>query len=104
MATSLLASSKLVSLAWQPSPHYNIALLHLTPHLVAEGSVLDGADPVVGQVQVVQSLVELEAVTDGGDPGVVDDEAGDVGVEGDGDHLELTGGQTFHLQSEQQQN
>ena len=84
MATSLLASSKLVSLAWQPSPHYNIDLLHLTPHLVAEGSVLDGADPVVGQVQVVQSLVELEPVSDGGHPGVVDDEAGDVGVEGDG--------------------
>ena len=57
----------------------------ISPHLVAEGSVLDGADPVVGEVEVVESLVELQAVTDSGHPGVVDDEAGDVRVEGDGE-------------------
>ena len=33
----------------------------------------------------MQSLVELEAVTDRGHPGVVDDETGDVRVEGDGE-------------------
>ena len=33
----------------------------------------------------MESLVELEAVTDCGHPGVVDDEAGDVRVEGDGE-------------------
>ena len=33
----------------------------------------------------MQSLVELEAVTDCGHLGVVDDEAGDVRVEGDGE-------------------
>ena len=57
----------------------------ISAYLVAEGSVLDGADPVVGEVQVVESLVELEPVTDCGHPGVVDDEAGDVRVEGDGE-------------------
>ena len=57
----------------------------MSAHLVAEGSVLDGADPVVGEVEVVESLVELQAVTDSGHPGVVDDEAGDVRVEGDGE-------------------
>ena len=34
---------------------------------------------------MVESLIELESVTDRGDPGAVDDEAGDVGVEGDGE-------------------
>ena len=34
---------------------------------------------------MVESFVELESVTDHGDPGAVDDEAGDVGVEGDGE-------------------
>ena len=57
----------------------------ISTYLVAEGSVLDGADPVVGEIQVVESLVELEPVTDCGHPGVVDDEAGDVRVEGDGE-------------------
>ena len=54
-------------------------------HLVSEGSVLDGADHVVGQVQVMESLIELEAVTDRADPRPLDDEAGDVRVEGDGE-------------------
>ena len=57
-------------------------------HLVRESSVLDCADHVVGQIQAVKSLIELEPVTDGGDPGVVDGEAGDVRVEGDGDDVE----------------
>ena len=57
----------------------------ISAYLVAEGSVLDGADPVVGEVQVVESLIELKTVTDCGHPGVVDDEAGDVRVEGDGE-------------------
>ena len=63
----------------------SITINTISAYLVAEGSVLDGADPVVGEVQVVESLIELEAVTDCGHPGVVDDEAGDVRVEGDGE-------------------
>ena len=34
---------------------------------------------------MVESLVELQAVTDSSDPGAVNDEAGDVRVEGDGE-------------------
>ena len=37
------------------------------------------------EVEAVKGLVELEAVRDGGDLGVVDGEAGDVRVEGDGE-------------------
>ena len=87
-STSLLSSSKLLSLAC----HHQITLQYFTPlhtaqhpHLVAEGPVLDGPDLVVGEVEMVESFIELESVTDRGDPGAVDDEAGDVGVEGDGE-------------------
>ena len=37
------------------------------------------------EVEAVKGLVELEAVRDGGHLGVVDGEAGDVRVEGDGE-------------------
>ena len=37
------------------------------------------------EVEAVKGFVELEAVRDGGDLGVVDGEAGDVRVEGDGE-------------------
>ena len=36
----------------------------------------------------MQSLIELEAITDEGDPCVVHREAGDVGVQGDGECVE----------------
>ena len=48
-----------------------------------KGPVLDSGDLVVWEVEAVQGLVELEAVSDGGHPGVEDSEAGDVRVQGD---------------------
>ena len=50
-----------------------------------KGPVLEGGDLVVREVEAVKGLVELEAVRDGGHLGVVDGEAGDVRVEGDGE-------------------
>ena len=59
---------------------------------------------IEAEVQVNESLVELKAVVQPLHLGVPHLQQGDVRVEGDGDHLQLTGGQTFHLQSVQQQN
>ena len=50
-----------------------------------EGSVLDSHYSVPREIQMMQSLVELKTIVDAGDVGVVDDEAGDVRVEGDGE-------------------
>ena len=54
--------------------------------------VEDVGDDVVGHVEAHEGLVELEAVINGGNPGVCDGEAGDVGVEGDGHHVQGPGG------------
>ena len=70
----------------------------MTFYLMDEGSVLDSHYSVPREIQMMQSLVELKTVVDAGDVGVVDDEAGDVRVEGDGDHVELAG-EAGHLQS-----
>ena len=54
--------------------------------------VEDVGDDVVGHVEAHECLVELEAVINGGNPRVCDGEAGDVGVEGDGHHVQGPGG------------
>ena len=46
----------------------------------------------MGHVEAHEGLVELEAVINGGNPGVCDGEAGDVGIEGDGHHVQGPGG------------
>ena len=52
----------------------------------------------MGHVEAHEGLVELEAVINGGNPGVCDGEAGDVGVEGDGHHVQRPG-QAHHAQA-----
>ena len=55
------------------------------PDLEYKGPVLYGRDLVVREVEAVEGLIELEAVSDGGHLGIVDGQAGDVRVEGDGE-------------------
>ena len=55
------------------------------PDLEYKGPVLYGGDLVVREVEAVEGLIELEAVSDGGHLGIVDGQAGDVRVEGNGE-------------------
>ena len=68
--------------------------------LVVESPGQDGVDPVVGQVELGQRLVELEtAGVERGDGRVAEQQLGDVGVQGDWQQLQLAAGKSNIVQA-----